>query len=227
MVGFISLNIFWRQRLQDILPATARGVVVVFSSPCNPSFTFQVNGPDVEYLGRGDLHDTKYNDMEMTSSLLDLSDLASGDSFYSGVPINDEFCPFMIRVYPSQLKEDDYTSVEPVIFSVIVAGIFLFTSLVFVCYDNMVEMRQRRVMNQAVQSSDLVASLFPKEIRDRLYQEAEAKKQAEKEKNSFRARLDGLQSSSHHDNNMLSLMKAPSQHKLVDIQSQPIADLCK
>jgi hypothetical protein len=57
LVGMTAVSVYWRNLLEDILPAGSEGVVVVFDSPCNPSFTYQINGPSVEYLGRGDLHD--------------------------------------------------------------------------------------------------------------------------------------------------------------------------
>jgi hypothetical protein len=43
-----------------------------------------------------------------------------------------------------------------------------FTSLVFLLYDRLVERRQKKVMSTAVQSSAIVSSLFPSQVRDRL-----------------------------------------------------------
>ena len=129
LVAVFSLTIYWRHMIEKILPPSARGVVVVFSSPCNPTFTYQLNGPDVIYIGRGDLHDPKYADMEISANLIDITGVNNGDSFYSGLPIDEEWCPFTLRIYPSQLKEDDFVTNDPVIFSLVVAGIFLFTSV--------------------------------------------------------------------------------------------------
>jgi hypothetical protein len=44
----------------------------------------------------------------------------------------------------------------------------VFTSLVFLLYDRLVERRQK-VMSTAVQSSAIVSSLFPSQVRDRLF----------------------------------------------------------
>lgn len=38
----------------------------------NPTFTYQIDGPMVTYLGRGDHHETKYDHLEVTSMLNDL-----------------------------------------------------------------------------------------------------------------------------------------------------------
>jgi hypothetical protein len=47
--------------------------------------------------------------------------------------------------------------------------IFVFTSLVFLLYDRLVERRQKKVMSTAMQSSAIVSSLFPSQVRDRLF----------------------------------------------------------
>ena len=159
--------------------------------------------------------------MEITSSLLDLGALNERGSFYSGVPLDEAFCPFTVHVYPSQIKENDYTSNNPIAFSLIVAGIFIFTSMVFICYDNMVEMRQRRVMNRAMQSSNLVASLFPKAVRERLYEEAEEKRKQEKAKKKFHAGNGGAKGLAD------VLRETDTFGCSQDIKTRPIADLCK
>jgi hypothetical protein len=63
MVGFIAISIFWRDLVTNLLPPGSDGILIVIENICNPTFSFQVNGPDVEYLGRGDFHDPKYDSM--------------------------------------------------------------------------------------------------------------------------------------------------------------------
>lgn len=220
IVAFFALSIYWRKFIEGVLPDTARGVVVVFSSPCNPTFTFQINGPQVKYLGRGDLHDTDYDDVEVSSTLLDLSGLDEGNSFYSGIPIDKEYCPVTIHIFPSKLKEKDYLTEEPLVFSLVVAGIFCFTSLVFVMYDCATELRQKRVMRQATTSTNMVASLFPKAFRDRLYEEAEEKRKQDKSS--------ATSSNNNREGGKRDLSAWHESHRAsVDLKTKPIADLCK
>jgi hypothetical protein len=47
----------------------------------------------------------------------------------------------------------------------------IFTVALFLCYDRLVEKRQKKVLNQAVQSTSIVTSLFPKQIHEKLLQE--------------------------------------------------------
>jgi hypothetical protein len=39
LVGFFSLTIYWRDTIRNILPEGSNGVLIVFDSPCNPTFT--------------------------------------------------------------------------------------------------------------------------------------------------------------------------------------------
>jgi hypothetical protein len=69
--GVLALMIFWSSLLTDVLAPGSNGILIVFENECNPTFTFRVNGPEVEFLGRNDLHDTKYDSKEKSVSILD------------------------------------------------------------------------------------------------------------------------------------------------------------
>jgi hypothetical protein len=68
------------------------------------------------------------------------------------------------------MMEDDYTTRDPVLFTVCAVLIFAFSSAVFFVYDSLVEKRQKKVMTTAVQSSAIVSSLFPSAVRERMFQ---------------------------------------------------------
>jgi hypothetical protein len=68
LLGVIGISFYWRDLISNLLPPNSDGIVIVFENECNPTFSFQVNGPDVLYLGRGDLHDSKYDSMEIRVS---------------------------------------------------------------------------------------------------------------------------------------------------------------
>ena len=56
-------------------------------------------------------------------------------------------------------------------------SIFVFTSVVFVLYDLLVERRNKVVTDTAIKSATIVSSLFPNVVRDRLYEDEENKKE--------------------------------------------------
>ena len=71
--------------------------------------------------------------------------------------------------------EDNHKTSKPIIMAIVTAAVFVFTSLVFICYDLMVARRQKIVMNRALESGAIVSSLFPQEVCDKLYEENKQK----------------------------------------------------
>jgi hypothetical protein len=56
LVGLITVSVYWREIFSSALPSGSYGVVVVVDNTCSDSFTYQINGPDVIYLGVFDKH---------------------------------------------------------------------------------------------------------------------------------------------------------------------------
>jgi hypothetical protein len=175
--GIFAMSIYWRDLLRDILPVGSDGVVVVVENPCNPTFTYQINGPRTVYLGDVDAHDTKYDYLVEESDFLDLRKFAITESGYTGIPLNDDYCPFHLRIYPSDDMKKHFVSSDNVIFAISAAMIFVFTTTVFLLYDYCVERRQRLVMTSAQKTSAIVHSLFPENVREAMYNSAQEKEQ--------------------------------------------------
>lgn len=98
--------------------------------------------------------------------------------------MNKDFCPWVLSVYGTQEMEDAHITNQPLLFMFAVLGVFLFTCLVFILYDRLVEKRQQKVMTTAVNSEKVVASLFPKAFRERLYENNNATKANGKDSSS-------------------------------------------
>jgi hypothetical protein len=130
VVGIFALSIYWRDLIRNILPEGSRGIVCVFENACGKSFTYKMHGPEVEYLGRGDLHDSRYNSQRQSSALLDLKSFSTrGHATYEGVPVSEDVCPYTLSVYPSAEMEDDHRTSHPAISTASALLIFLFTSM--------------------------------------------------------------------------------------------------
>lgn len=171
VVAIMGLSIHWRSLIQDILPVGNDGMVVVFQSACNQTFTYQVNGPEAIYLGEGDQSDPDYHHMSQSSSFAELTRKLSLDGSYTGPPLSEDLCPYRIILHPSKLMAEEYLSSDPIVYAIGAVVIFAFTSLVFLAYDCMIEHRQRIVMKTAKQSTAIVDSLFPSNVKQRLYQQ--------------------------------------------------------
>jgi hypothetical protein len=101
--------------------------------------------PQPVYLGPGDRHETKYESLGQSSELRDLDALR--DRSYTGLPLSLGGCQYVLQVYPSSDMEDDYITSNPIIFTVAAVLIFVFTSVIFLFYDLLVERRQKKVMS--------------------------------------------------------------------------------
>lgn len=147
MVSVIGSWFYWRDLMTDILPTGSNGIVAVFENGCNQTFSYQINGPDVVFLGYRDAHEKKYDDFGVKAELIDLKQYtSSGNQVYTGLPLSDETCPYVVCVYPSQTFEDQYVGSDAAIAMGVAISIFVFTTMVFLFYDFIVERRQRKVM---------------------------------------------------------------------------------
>jgi class 3 adenylate cyclase len=108
-----------------------------------------------------------------------LNNIADGTKTGLSLLQGEDQCQYLLRVYPSQVFYNEYVTNTPVKITCAVAFIFLFTTLLFLVYDRLVERRQRLLLSKAERSTAIVSSLFPRNVRDRLMQE-----HSEKGKNS-------------------------------------------
>jgi hypothetical protein len=156
-----------------------------------PYYSIDISGPNVKHLGRGDLHDTKYERMSISRRLHETFAV----SRYSGVPLNTEVCPYTLHLYPSDEFSNLYTTNNAIVFSISVVLIFAFVTFVFFIYDTNVERRQKIVLNTAEKTSAIVSSLFPSAIREQMLQPNPVNRLQSRSKNSVNAILEHLEGS--------------------------------
>jgi hypothetical protein len=149
VVAILSISIYWSYMISDILPQGSRGIYVVFENPCTQQFTYEVNGPEVVYLGAGEYSDPKYDHMAIGSLVSDLRFYSNQPSTYSGRPLEDSYCPLYVTVRASAKMESTYTTNKPWIFALVTACVFLLTVLAFMLYNYVVEQRQTVVLKSA------------------------------------------------------------------------------
>jgi class 3 adenylate cyclase len=201
-VAVILAVVHWASYFKEILPPNVQGLVLVLDSGCDGTFTYRINGLEVRSIGVGDHHRSKFDDHERSTSLYEGLQVAAGTRLGLRLNYGDSECRYDLRVYPSQEFYDEYNTSTPIIMTFAVAMVFVFTAVMFLVYDRLVERRQRLVLRKAAQSSAIVSSLFPKNVRDRMMQET----------------VDDTQ-----NNRLKSFLKGDSKDE--DVGLQPIADL--
>eukprot|EP00980_Cylindrotheca_fusiformis_P000897 scaffold238_cov95-Cylindrotheca_fusiformis.AAC.3 len=148
--------------------------------------TYQVDGPDVILLGYEDLHDSKYDALEVKEVFVDLG------FDEKDVPEGKCVPTLTLHMYPSEKLEATFQSSDPAIYASVIVVIFIFTSLVFLLYVYFVGRRQRIVMDRIVRQDKIVSNIFPTAIRDRLYDaQAEPSAQIKRDSNDLAGLEDG------------------------------------
>jgi class 3 adenylate cyclase len=200
-VAVMMAVIHWASYFKEILPPNVRGLVLVLDNGCGGTFTYRIDGLEVISIGAGDHHRSKFDDMVKSTSLSEGLQIAAGTRLGLRLNYGDSGCQYDLRVYPSQEFYDEYNTDTPIIMTFAVAMVFLFTAAMFLVYDRLVERRQRLVLMKAAQSTAIVSSLFPRNVRDRMMEETGGDSQ----------------------NSRLKSFKGDSKDE--DVGSQPIADL--
>ena len=144
LVGVLTAVLPWHTNFLDLVPEGINGIQIVVRNTCDQEFTYQVNGPKVDYLGIGDFHDPSYDHLEVSSAYEPFS--------------STKVCEFSLHVYPSNEFRSEYISNTPKIYTGAVVLIFSLTALVFILYDCLVERRQHKVMTSAVRTNAIVVS---------------------------------------------------------------------
>ena len=69
IVGLLAGASAWDHALLGLLPDGVVGMQTVIRNTCNQSYTYELRGPDAMFLGPQDLHEERYDDMEVVVNL--------------------------------------------------------------------------------------------------------------------------------------------------------------
>ena len=163
ILNFLAFDVY----LANLVPDGIDGIYAVIKNNCDdPSHTYELTGVRAVYLGPEDLHEKEFDDKEEVVTFAMYQDPARAAN-------TPGHCTYTIHLYPSQKFVSRYKTKIPVIFTSIVAVVFLVMTAAFFIYDRSVNRRNSKVEGAAVRSNALVASLFPTNVREKLYEQAE------------------------------------------------------
>lgn len=69
VAGVLAGGISWGALIRDSFPEQAQGIMAVVKNTCDQSFSYYHDGADLSFRGEGDLHDSRYDDMEVVVNL--------------------------------------------------------------------------------------------------------------------------------------------------------------
>ena len=143
IVALVGTTVKWDSFFLPSLPPNPNGIICVISNPCGQMFTFKIEGASVHYLGPGDYHESAFDEYVVSK------DISAQGNTFTGIALDTEYCQWRVDVYPSTQMEAPFHDYTPAIYACYVAGIFLFTVIVFLSYDWLVERRQRHLAETA------------------------------------------------------------------------------
>jgi hypothetical protein len=82
-------------------------------------------------------------------------------------------CDYFLALYASDEYRSEYEDKRAEIFAAILSSVFLLTGVAFCVFAIYVQRRQHKVMTTALRTNQIVASLFPANVRDRILKDAE------------------------------------------------------
>lgn len=204
-VGVLVAVVAWDVYFVDILHGGSNGIIVVLDGPNDDHFTYKINGPEAIFLGTGDLHDSRYNDIEVSTPFAPF--LADGQGLY------------ILRMFPSWEMEQQYRTRKPFLFAAIVVLVFGCTAMVFLLFDYAVAIRQRKMITKAKRTHTIVSSLFPANVRDRMLQDADNNMQRKRELD------DEKECAISNNSHVNQIFRRKSSDNIEMYDTKPIADL--
>jgi hypothetical protein len=173
VVGLLGSSMYWSQYFKSILPKDTIGIICVLRNNRNQTFSYRIDCTVTYYLGDGDFHGSQYNSLGQSTSMASyLAKFKSPETkSCTSADLSTEYCIYELNVYPSKDYKAIYVNRTPMLMTLAIACVFLFSLFIFVLYAIAVRRRQEVVMNRAVASSSIVSSLFPSQVRDQIYQE--------------------------------------------------------
>lgn len=160
IIAIMSLDTF----LVNSLPEGVNGIYLVIENTCDQQYTYRLDGNKVKYLGQGDLSPKNYDK--------DLHRELDFDEVYKNLDLQKSTpgaCLYSYHLTPSDDFDAVFETNLPLVFALVVAGIFLVMGTTFFVYDAFVRRRNAKVMGAAMRSTAIVTSLFPSTVRERLY----------------------------------------------------------
>ena len=98
------------------------------------------------------MHDGSF---ESLGEFYEFTSIQQSDSFSfreASIPLNEDYCSYSLRVYPSGQLQDEFITFKPAIYTACVALAFVLISAVAITYDCVVQRRLKAVLDSALES---------------------------------------------------------------------------
>jgi hypothetical protein len=205
VVSYVQSIFEWEYLFSDIL-IEGQTVYCVVVNTCGQNFTYKIDGSQAVFEGMGDAHAKQYNELVVNTTISPYKSNEEAEA--AGA------CVYTLSVYPSAELRESYSSNKPTIYTAVIGLVFFLMAATFFAYDSYVKRRNDKVIQAAARSNAIVSSLFPSNIRDRLYKDEDRKLKD----NKWSAPKTGLKSYLRDDSDL-------NGNEGLTNDSKPLADL--
>ena len=199
LVGMLEIVVYFEHMFTEVIQLES--VLGVIENSCGDIFSYQINGEDAVFLGMEDLHDPSYDYIGRFYNFSSIRHSRSHLVSEKSVRLNDDYCPYSLRIYPTDELYSHYITNKPITYAVATACVVFFISIVSLTYDYIVQRRMRRVLKSAKENRAIVTSLFPANVRDRLLKEEEDRKDQSQRRGSMASNRSSVYTSSRRNSN--------------------------
>ena len=187
IMAMLDFQIDWSNLIRPDFDNDRESLSIVATDNCGTMFTFEVVNDRVLFVGEGDHHDESFFEENL---ILEFRNTSASIyqalfSIHGDLPLQEHMCQFSFTVYPTESFEGYHKSSRPQIYRGIVLGVFVLIIAIFIVYDMYVEQRQTRIVEVAEQSDAIVRSLFPTQVRSRLYEQAKQRQEERRQQKEY------------------------------------------
>jgi hypothetical protein len=164
------------------------------------------------------MHDNRYDHMETIIPFRRATEKFSKEELLAV----EGHCLFYLHVYPTREFEEKYNSSNPIQATTMLVFAFAFMITAFLMFDTFVSRRNRKLLTAMSQTNAIVSSLFPSNVRDRIFAQAKHDNDEKKAINGKSRLKTFLSDGNDGDNEMGGGSDENDQYMY---KTKPIADL--
>lgn len=176
VVGSITSEFGWRSFIPfNTLPPKSDALRVVIRNTCGQTLPFEIVDGSLQSLG-DDVLLALDDSIVVSSTFADYTTLmrVSVGLEYGDVDDTDSgICQYKFEVYPTEALQNEFMSHRPGLYATFAATMSGIAIALFTFYDCFVRRRQKRLLKVAKKSTALIASLFPKMVRNQIIEDTE------------------------------------------------------
>jgi hypothetical protein len=163
IVATLALLFSWDTYLSSLHHDGLNHADYVLQSTCGDVWQFEILDGQISSFQWGDDHDDLYENM------MGVIPLMNGMKAHYNSSADIQACAYDLYIYPTQKMRDGFKSQTAKTMAAVVTVAFIVIVIMFIAQDRYIERKNKRIAKSVEKSNAIIASLFPSNVRDRLF----------------------------------------------------------